>query len=405
MPAQTRVARNAASAVLATSTTLATLTAAILAAAPAQATPSDPAASSVIAADATSAPSARPAAARVVGVDADIPNGLTITGAQGKPVTLTAKGQKARTAIGRDGAPVVFTRLTPGRAYTVYVGGTKVGTARPVAIPSRAWGLTVSTTNTPGAVQLTWKHVGSTGQGRVSYVVTATPRGTDGLPLPDGNVVTITVTGTAAQLTGLDPHQLYTFTVAAQNSAGHGEASTAVMSRTLGDIFGTGDIAADPAPAPKATPVVPSTPAPAPAPAPAGPSTKTIYVCPTGFVDAGDACTDTKPYTFHTETVTQTFTFHTVTTGPAPLLDSYETAVSACPASYNLEDYGWVKYCRRYGTAPTTQVKDATPAGYTDNGTAWVKDVQVKDSAPVGYADSGTAWVKTVGKTATTVPA
>lgn len=404
MPAQTSVARNAASAVLATTTTLATLTAALLAATPATAATGDPAASSVIAADATTPP-ARPAAARVIGVDADIPNGLTITGAQGKPVTLTTKEQKARTAIGRDGAPVVFTKLTPGRAYTVYVGGTKVDTARPVAIPTRAWGLTVSTTGTPGTVQLTWHHATSTGQGRVVYVVTATPRGADGLQLPAGHVVTITVTGASAQLTGLEPHLLYTFTVAAQNSAGHGEASTAVMSRTLGDIFGTGDVAADPAPAPTPGPVVPVAPAPAAAPAPAGPSYKTIYVCPTGFVDAGDACTDTKSYTFHTEIVTLAFTFHTVTTGPAPLLDSYETAVSACPASYNLEDYGWVKYCRRYGTAPTAQVKDATPTGYTDNGTAWVKDVQVKDTPPVGYADSGTAWVKTVGKTATTVPA
>lgn len=405
MLAQPRVARNAASAVLATSTTLATLTVAFLAAAPAQATTSDPAASSVIAADATSAPAARPAAARVIGVDADIPNGLTITGAQSKPVTLTTKGQKARTAIGRDGAPVVFTKLTPGRAYTVYVGGTKVGIARPVAIPSRAWDLTVSTTSTPGAVQLTWQHAGSTGQGRVAYVVTATPRGTDGLPLPGGHVVTITVTGPTAQLTGLDLNILYTFTVAAQNTAGHGEASTAVMSRTLGEIFGTGDIATDPAPAPKAAPVLPAAPAPAPAPAPAGPSTKTIYVCPTGFVDAGDACTDTKAYTFHTETVTLAYTFHNgvigshVVTHPPTHCDYLPNPSS--PTGLDIYCYGgYDETVADYGN-----VKDATPAGYIDNGTAWVKDVQVKDTAPVGYADSGTAWVKTVGKTATTVPA
>lgn len=54
---------------------------------------------------------------------------------------------------------------------------------------------------------------------------------------------------------------------------------------------------------------------------------------------------------------------------------------------------------------PEPVVRVATPTGYTDNGTAWAKDVQVKDTAPVGYADSGTAWVKTVGKTATMVPA
>lgn len=404
MPAQTHVARNAASATLATTTALATLAAALLAATPATAATGDPAASSVIATDATTPP-ARPADSRVIGVDADIPNGLTITGSQGKPVTLTTKGLKARTAIGRDGAPVVFTKLTPGRVYTVFVGGTKVGTARPVAIPTRAWGLTVSTTGTPGTVQVTWQHASSTGQGRVAYVVTATPRGADGLPLPGGHVVTITVTGRAAQLTGLDPHLLYTFTVAAQNTGGRGEASTAVMSRTLGDIFGTGDIAADPAPAPKAAPVVPVAPAPAPAPAPAAPSYKTIYVCPTGFVDAGDACTDTKAYTFHSETVTLAYTFHNgvigshVVTHPPTHCDYLPNPNS--PTGLDIYCYGgYDETVQDYGN-----VKDATPSGYTDNGTAWVKDVQVKDTAPVGYADSGTAWVKTVGKTATTVPA
>jgi hypothetical protein len=298
MPPHLRVARVAPTAVLAT-TTLTTLAAALLAASPAQAATGDPAASSIIASDSTAAP-VRPARAQVVGVDADIPSGLTITGSQGRPVTLTTRGQKARTAIGRDGAPVVFTRLTPGKTYTVYVGGTKVGTARPVAIPTRAWGLTVSTTGTPGVVSLSWQHTASSQHGRVTYVVTATPRGTDGLPLLGGHVVTVTVTRPAAQLTGLDPHLLYTFTVAATNSAGHGEPSTAVVNRTLGDIFGVSDIAADPAPAPRVTPAEPSNPAPAPA----APSTRTIYVCPTGFVDAGEACTDTKAYTFHTETVT-----------------------------------------------------------------------------------------------------
>ena len=48
-------------------------------------------------------------------------------------------------------------------------------------------------------------------------------------------------------------------------------------------------------------------------------------------------------------------------------------------------------------------VKDATPTGYTDTGTAWTH--QVKDTAPAGYVDNGTAWVKTVAKVATVVPA
>ena len=52
-----------------------------------------------------------------------------------------------------------------------------------------------------------------------------------------------------------------------------------------------------PAPAPAPAPGPAPGPAPAPAPAP-GPSTKTIYVCPDGYTDTGDACQKTTPYTY-----------------------------------------------------------------------------------------------------------
>ncbi|HAN71000.1 MAG TPA: hypothetical protein DCQ36_05350, partial [Actinobacteria bacterium] len=52
-----------------------------------------------------------------------------------------------------------------------------------------------------------------------------------------------------------------------------------------------------------------------------------------------------------------------------------------------------------------SNVKDATPAGYTDNGSAWVRTIQVKDTAPTGYADDGTQWVKTAAKVERTIPA
>ena len=120
-------------------------------------------------------------------------------------------------------------------------------------------------------------------------------------------------------------------------------------------------------------------------------------MCPTGFTETSDGkCQTTLPYTFST----LAYTFHTETTGPAPLLNSFETA-NVCPAGYNLEDYGWVKYCRLYGPAPTATVKDATPAGYTDDGTAWIR----KDDAPAGYTDDGTQWAKVVAKEARVVPA
>jgi hypothetical protein len=313
-----------------------------------------------------------------------------IRGSAGKPVTVQAAGEKARTAVAaKPSAAVVFTKLTPGKAYTVSIAGKRIGTATPVTAPSPAWGLTVSTTDKTGAVALEWKHQPTKAQGKVAYQVTATPRGLDGRSLSASTAVTSSAPATSWTLDGLDPSVLYTFTVAPANSAGTGKATTAVMNRTLGDIFGTGQVPTDPAPAPASVPT------------PAGPGTRTIYVCPAGYADAGDTCTDTKAYTFHTEAVP--YTYHDVITGPAPMLDSYETAAAACPAGYNLEDYGWVSYCRHYGAAPTQSVKDSTPTGYTDTGTAWAH--QVKDTAPQGYADSGTAWVKTVGKVAQVVSA
>jgi hypothetical protein len=49
----------------------------------------------------------------------------------------------------------------------------------------------------------------------------------------------------------------------------------------------------------------------------------------------------------------------------------------------------------------TQQVKDATPTGYTDTGSAWSK----KNPTPEGWLDDGTQWVKTVAKEAQVVPA
>jgi hypothetical protein len=107
-------------------------------------------------------------------------------------------------------------------------------------------------------------------------------------------------------------------------------------------------------------------------------------------------CEKTAPYTYST----LVYTFHQEATGPAPLINSFETA-NVCPSGYNLEDYGWVKYCRLYGPAPTASVKDPAPAGYTDNGTAWTK----KEAGPAGYTDDGTKWVSVVPKEAVVVPA
>ena len=360
----------------------------------------DSAPDTVIAADTTPEPPAPavPAAAslavsRMVGIDANIVNGLTVTGAGGSRVTLSARGERTRTAKPARNGAATFRSLTAGKAYAVRVNGTLVGTGTPVGAVGPAIGLTVSTTATPDEVLLRWNQRPTAGQGTsISYTVLAKPVTTLGRSSTTAPEISGVTTDRAATL-ALDPTIRYAFTVTPRNTASTGGSTSAIMARTLKEMTGATEIAttsAPPAPAPTA-------PAP-PAPTPAGPSTKTIYVCPDTFVEnAQGTCEKTTPYTY----TTKAYTFHTETTGPAPILDSYETAVAACPGGYNLEDYGWVKYCRRYGTAPTKTVKDATPAGYTDTGTEWSS----KDTPPAGYTDNGTAWVSTTAKIAKVVPA
>jgi len=349
----------------------------------------DTAPDTVIAADTTpepAAPSPTPSVSRMVGIDANVVNGLTVTGAGGSRITVTARGERTRTSTPTRATAAVFRRLTPGTAYTVSVNGTIVGTGTPVGRVGPAVGLTVSTTSAADEVLLRWNQQPTRGQGSsISYVVTARPvialgRGTTAAEISG-------VTTERAATLDVDPSIRYAFTVTPRNTASTGAPSTAVMTRTLAELHGRPDVPTVPAP-----PVQPpAAPPPAPTPAPAGPSTKTIYVCPDTFIEnTHGVCEKATPYTF----TTIAYTFHTETTGPAPMLDSYETPVAACPSGYNLEDYGWVKYCRRYGTAPTRTVKDPTPAGYTDTGTEWSS----QNAPPAGYTDNGTAWVTTTAK-------
>jgi hypothetical protein len=352
----------------------------------------------VVAVD-TTAPAARPAAARMVGIDATVIAGLSVTGAGGRPVTVTATGERPRTLTPAATSAAVFRRLTPGRVYTVTVAGTRVGTAVPLAAVGPAFGLAVSTTGTPDEVLLRWSHRPAKAEGRViSYTVTATPVGVIGASGETAAEITGTTTATATRLV-VDPATRYTFTLTPRNPVSSGRPTTATMTRTLREMTGATDVPTAPAPAP----AVVVTPAPTPPPAPAAPgaSTKTDYVCPDGFSPTGDACTDTKAYTFHSETVA--YTFHTgvvgshVVTHPPTHCDYLPNPNS--PTGLDIYCYGgYDETVLDYGP-----VKDATPDGYADTGTAWTH--QVKDPAPAGYVDDGTAWVKTVAKVATVVPA
>jgi hypothetical protein len=355
----------------------------------------------VIAEDPT-LPTPEPATARIVGVDANVVAGLSVTGHGGSTVAATAKGRATRSVTVTADKPAVLRRLAPGVTYTITIAGTRIGTAVPVSQVGPASQLRVETTGTADTVRLTWRHTSTRAEGGTSvrYDVVATPTGTPAgvhvRTTPSLAPVTAVSATTTITLPGLDPDQLYTFAVTPRNSASTGRSTRAVMSHSLSQITGAA-VATIPGPVPTAVAATPA-PVPAPASAPAPPATKTIYVCPDGYAEtSGGLCQKSLPYTFDV----LAYTTHQEATGPAPLLDSYETTGSGCPSGYSLEDYTWVKYCRRYGPAPTKTVKDATPSGYTDTGTDWRR----KQPAPTGYSDDGAQWVKTVLKVARVVPA
>lgn len=300
---------------------------------------------------------------------ASLPRGIVVNGHGGQPVSLFAEGQQPIRRAHPGRRPATFTGLLAGTAYTVVVGGRSVGKVVAVDRPAAPTRLVVHSTATAGDVLLKWtyKDLARTAGSAVTFTVTAT---SSTAPAVSTRATKTRIT----MLSGLDPNAIYSFAITPANSAGKGPSTTARMSKTLAQLVGPVPTATPtPAPTPSPTPTPTPTPTPsAAAPAPAPPATRTIYVCPTDYVENGSGtCTRTIAYTFHDEVA-----------GPAPQLVSYETSIAACPGGYNLEDYGWVKYCRLYGAVPMRSVKDATPTGFTDTGTAWVRTVP-KDAVVV----------------------
>jgi hypothetical protein len=309
------------------------------------------------------------------------PGQITATTQADAQVTLRAKGVK-QTKKANSAGIAVFTKLTAGDTYTLYsVGESTQVTALNTVTPTTD--LTVVTTTFADSVALNWKHTNTkaTGGNNVIYRITATPEKTN-TPIIENET-----TSTTTIVSGINPDLLYTFTVTPINAMGPGQSTTAAMSVTTRSLmvgkdqtFTSQKVAEEPAPKP----------------------TTTIYVCPTGYAETGSDCTKTLPYTFtytpytyRTEVTNRPYTYHSVTTGPAPILDSFETQ-NVCPSGYNLEDYGVNgKFCRLYGSAPTAQVKDSAPAGFTDNGSNYAKSEQIKNNPPAGYTDNGTQWVTT----------
>lgn len=321
------------------------------------------------------------------------PRTITVTNHKGKSVVLFAKGEPIRRNLAPGSKAATFSGLTAGRVYTVSVGGSPIGTVVALDAPGAASGLRVSTTDTLGTVALEWSHktTRTTGGSDIEYVVSATSSTADD--------VTAVVKGVrTAQLSGLNPQALYSFSVTPRNTAGAGKATKASMTRTLAQLSGTTPKTAETPAAPEVR-RADTTPTPAPAPAP-GPSTRTIWVCPDGFSEVAGQCQTTQAYTFHSETETLAYTYTWTQTGTRRNTDN-----QTCGYLPDANGNPVVECWGGYDEPVYSNVKDATPAGYTDNGSAWTRTVQVKDAAPAGYADNGTEWVKTAAKVERTVPA
>jgi len=327
---------------------------------------------------------------------ADRPAGITVIDHDGLAVTLTAKSEKPRVLHQPTGKPAVFSGLTLGKAYTVRVGTEFIGAVVPVTTPGAASRLVVSTTNREGQVSLSWKQAAKANTGSLTYRVQAS---SPGLPTLNAAIAN------GGTLSGLDLDARYTFTVTPYSTAGAGKPAVATMAKSLRDLGAVAGTPTVPVPAGDAggsgvddtTPTQPTTPGqPAQPSTPITPRTRIVMVCPDGYADAGSVCTKSAPFTYTTtpytyHPVTRTWTVRVVDAA-VPMGDTWQPGCADgwCPTAWHDEV-----------RSETTMEKDATPAGYTDTGSAWSK----RDPAPAGYTDDGTQWISTTSKVAKEVAA
>ena len=348
----------------------------------------------VVAKDTARALSAVPAAPRAIEIQAQ----------PGDQITITAKGERSRQVRADRQGTARLAGLTAGTTYTVTTADAAT-TVTPMLAAGRARNLQVTTTDAADAVLLTWQHRATQARGEIGYRVEATPVGeADTVPL----TIVDEVSTTQATLTGLDPQVRYAFSVTPYNALGDGQASLALMNRSLAAMTGLAAPTAKPEPVPTA-PVAPRAPqaapqgeqasapsasGPAPAAAPARPSTRTVYVCPDGFADQGGTCTKTMGYTYQT----QGYTYTRGKTGT-------EDITATCFSRYTDPD-GTTHYSVPPHECTITRdvfgdIKNPTPAGWEDTGSNWRK----KDDAPAGWSDDGSQWVQTADKVAQVIPA
>ena len=129
----------------------------------------------------------------------------------------------------------------------------------------------------------------------------------------------------------------------------------------------------------------------------------TVWECPAGYAEQSDGtCTQTRSYTYQDVTTAQGYTYHAVfvVTGHT-FVGVNRQWDGACIGG---TDYGdRCGYYQEQGY--NTQVKDAAPAGFGDDGSQWVRTETVRDAAPDGFGDDGSQWVRTAAKVSREIPA
>ena len=326
------------------------------------------------------------------------PGALTIKADPQTRVTFKAKGQEAKAVKTDKDGLVQVKKLTPGLTYTLT---TKIDntttriTATPESNVNPVNSLRVLTTEIPGQLELTWQHPKTSAEGKVVFTVTAQPVNSS------AEAIQTQTANTEIVITGLDLDTRFEFSVTATNTISSATPTMALMTKSLNDIQDK-DLQKAPA-TPVQTEATPAKPVPV---MPSVPTTRTIYVCPDTFSEAGGLCEKTMNYTY----TSQDYTFHNESR-------TESCAGSDCPYSQYM-DMGYsgsAPHCPNGGTLYGTtcmawstssrsinvSVKDAAPNGFTDNGSTWTK----KDALPAGYTDNGTNWVSSSAKVAREVPA
>jgi hypothetical protein len=365
-----------------------------------------------------------PSAQSTVQVLTTRPGSLTIIGHRGQPVTVWTKGSQPITKRPHGTSPVTFLGLSSGRAYSVYVGPTMAAVVRTTTTAGAITDVVVKGGPDTSSLDVSWQvklASGVTAKG-MRFLVAATS--------PGAPRVSIEVTGTQhAIITGLRPDAVYAITVTPIRGTAAGTAKAWTMATTVAQAFAmkarpvedlsaaTAPVAptstAPPAPAltrsPSTDPIAQHAATPQPAsPQPARPTTKTIYVCPAGYLDVAGRCQQEVAYTFHDVILTSDYTHHQefIQTGSHLVFSTSPNGGTYYAQNvWNPSDGSAAGFYRMDADGYNVSVKDAPPAGYSDNGSQYSRTVQVKDAMPGGYLDDGSRWIATAPMEAKVVPA